>query len=85
MSIFWTRGFAMTVAEFLSTLIEVSGKSQAAISRNVAKLGNGLTMADAGARLIEAYEDPSFRRRKLVKLTALGRECRGKLLALMES
>lgn len=36
-------------------------------------------MQDAGCRLIEAYEDPAFRRRKLVRLTALGREFREKL------
>lgn len=56
-----------------------TGKSQAAVSRNIAKLGNGITMSEPGARLVEAFEDPAYRRRKLVRLTALGREFRDKL------
>ena len=57
--------------------------AQSAISRNVAKLGNGLTMNDPGARVVESYEDPSSRSRKLVRLTSRGEDFKAKLLALM--
>lgn len=78
LSLFLT--IAMTDSEVsMQELEKRTGKSQAATSRNIAKLGQGLTMQDAGCRLIEAYEDPAFRRRKLVRLTALGREFREKL------
>lgn len=50
-----------------------TGLTQAAISRNIAKLGAGLTMHDQGARLVESFEDPAWRRRKIVRMTALGR------------
>lgn len=57
--------------------------AQSAISRNVAKLGNGLTMHDVGARVVESYEDPTSRNRKLVRLTTRGEEFKAKLLLLM--
>lgn len=57
--------------------------AQSAISRNIAKLGNGLTMDDPGSRLVEAYEDPAYRRRKIVRLTARGREFAEKLNDLL--
>lgn len=57
--------------------------AQSAISRNVAKLGNGLTMNDPGARVVESYEDPTSRNRKLVRLTSRGEEFKNKLLSLM--
>ena len=57
--------------------------AQSAISRNVAKLGNGLTMNDPGARVVESYEDPSSRSSKLVRLTSRGEDFKAKLLALM--
>jgi DNA-binding MarR family transcriptional regulator len=60
-----------------------TGLAQSAISRNVAKLGHGLTMDEAGARLIEAYEDPAWRRRKIVRLTARGRELAEKITDLL--
>lgn len=60
-----------------------TGLTQAAISRNVARLGSGLTMDDQGARLVESYEDPAYRRRKLVRLTARGREVATKLDAIL--
>lgn len=57
--------------------------TQASISRNTAKLGNGLTMDDPGARLVEAFEDPAYRRRKLIRMTARGREFKEQLVALL--
>jgi len=49
-----------------------TGLSQAAVSRNVARLGGGLSISAPGLGLIEAYEDPAYRRRKLVRLTPRG-------------
>jgi hypothetical protein len=43
--------------------------SQAAVSRNIAKLGIGITHDKTGPRLVEAFEDPTYRRRKIVRLT----------------
>ena len=64
------------VAQFsevpMSDLIRAAGVEQASVSRNVAILGQGLSPREKGYGLIEAYEDPEYRRRKLVKLTARG-------------
>lgn len=61
----------------------VTGLAQSAVSRNVAKLGSGLTAEEVGAGLIEAFEDPAWRRRKIVRLTALGRKVAEQLDGLM--
>jgi DNA-binding MarR family transcriptional regulator len=58
----------------MADLAELTGVSQSSVSRNVAKLGRGATSRDVGAGLVEAYEDPDERRRKLVKVTSRGRE-----------
>lgn len=60
----------------MEDIIKRVGVHQTAISRAVAKLGPGASPRDPGLGLIEAYEDPEWRRRKLVRITA-----RGKLLA----
>ena len=78
----------LTIADHLSEIPQQElerehGLSQAAISRNTAKLGNGLTMNDPGARLIESYEDPAYRRRKLVRLTARGKEFRDCIIKML--
>lgn len=49
------------------------GLSQSTISRNVAYLGDWNRRKEAGHQLVEAYEDPAERRRKLVRLTAKGK------------
>lgn len=49
------------------------GLSQSTISRNVAYLGDWNRRKEAGHKLLEAYEDPAERRRKLVRLTAKGK------------
>lgn len=64
---------------------KATGWSQAAISRNIAKLGAGITMDDAGARLVETFEDPQWRRRKIVRITARGRELAAKLQTFMSN
>jgi len=55
------------------TIREMTGLSEAAVSRNLAILGEGYTMHVKGPKLIESYQDPEYARRKLVKLTARGR------------
>jgi DNA-binding MarR family transcriptional regulator len=61
------RAFAMQELE------EILGLSQASVSRNVALLSIG-TISNPGPRLIKSYEDPQYRRRKKIRLTARGSE-----------
>jgi DNA-binding MarR family transcriptional regulator len=49
------------------------GVGQSSISRHCSRLGPGLTPRDPGWGLVEAYEDPEYRRRKLVQLTPRGK------------
>lgn len=55
-----------------ANLEKLSGVSQSAVSRTVAKLGQGITPREPGLGLLETYEDPFYRKRKLVRLTARG-------------
>lgn len=55
-------------------LAEVTGVAQSSVSRNVARLGPGPNPREPGYGLLTAYEDPYYRKRKLVKLTPRGRE-----------
>lgn len=58
----------------LADLEELTGVAQSSVSRNVATLGKGPNPREPGYFLIDVYEDPFHRRRKLAKLTARGRE-----------
>jgi DNA-binding MarR family transcriptional regulator len=55
-----------------SQLLKLTGMTQAGVSRNITRLGDG-SVREAGLKLIESYEDPMNRRYKLVKLTAKGK------------
>lgn len=55
------------------TLRELTGLSEAAVSRNLAILGRGNTMDVPGPKLVETFEDPDNRKRRLCKLTSKGR------------
>lgn len=57
---------------------------QSTVSRNVAKLGDGVSPAEPGARLIKAEEDPYWRRRKLVRLTEKGKRFAEELATILE-
>ena len=48
------------------------GLAQSSVSRNVGWLGSWSRHHKKGQELLEAYEDPMERRRKLVRLTAKG-------------
>lgn len=48
------------------------GLTQTTASRNYGYLGRGNVKKPHGYRLIEVYEDPFYRRRKLARLTAKG-------------
>lgn len=54
-------------------LIEQANLSSSAVSRNVARLAQGESLSKPGLHWVESYEDPAFRKRKLVRLTARGR------------
>jgi DNA-binding MarR family transcriptional regulator len=56
----------------MAALEDLTGVSQAAVSRNVAKLSQGITLKEPGLGLVEAFEDPTWRRRKIVRLTPRG-------------
>ena len=57
----------------MSEIATELGLSQSTVSRNVAYLGDWNRRKEAGHKLLEAYEDPMERRRKLVRLTEKGK------------
>lgn len=59
--------------------------SEAGTSRNIAILSQGPSATVKGPELIESYEDASYRRRKLVKLTAKGRQFASTLAGILDS
>lgn len=63
----------------MQDLIGNTGVEQSAVSRNVAVLGQGRMPGSAGYGLVEAYEDPYHRRRKMVRLTAQGKRLMAQL------
>ncbi len=63
----------------MDELMKAAGIAQSAVSRNVALLGPGVNPKEPGYRLIEAAEDPYYRRRKLVTLTPLGQALKADL------
>lgn len=58
-------------------LEDATGVSQSSVSRNVSLLAGGLPSEKReGYGLLETYDDPLYRRRKLVRLTEKGRALR---------
>lgn len=64
---------------------KLTGWAQSSISRAVARLGVGVSMDEPGPQLIEAYEDPRERRRKIVRLTARGRAMAEKMQGTVQA
>lgn len=58
----------------MAELGKLTGLAQSSISRNVAKLAQGESPREPGFGLIEAAEDPYYRKRKLVRVTPRGLE-----------
>lgn len=56
----------------MSVIADETGLAQSSISRNVALLSQWSRHQVKGQGLLEAYEDPTERRRKLVRLTKKG-------------
>lgn len=69
----------------MADLAKLARISQASISRNVALLGRGVNPQMPGYSLLDAYEDPFYRRRKLVKLTPRGEMLRKELMGIPTS
>ena len=57
----------------MAEIAEELGLSQSTVSRNVAYLGDWNRHKTKGHQMVEAFEDPMERRRKLVRLTAKGK------------
>ena len=57
----------------MGEIAEELGLSQSTVSRNVAYLGDWNRHKEKCHQLLEAFEDPMERRRKLVRLTAKGK------------
>jgi DNA-binding MarR family transcriptional regulator len=74
-----TNGGELAQAE----IERITGWAQSAVSRNVAKLGQGLTIHEPGPRLVESFEDPAWRRRKIVRLTNRGKLLRDQLVQIL--
>lgn len=58
----------------MADLAVLTGVTQSSVSRNVARLGQGMSPTEAGYGLLSAFEDPYYRKRKLVSLTPRGKE-----------
>jgi DNA-binding MarR family transcriptional regulator len=58
----------------MADLADSTGVVLSSVSRNVAKIGPGPNPKEPGLGLVEAFEDPWNRKRKLVRLSAKGRK-----------
>jgi DNA-binding MarR family transcriptional regulator len=68
----------------MADLTDILGLSQSSISRNVALLSIGSVKAP-GPQLIEAYEDPEYRRRKYVRLTTRGKRLAAEIAEILHA
>jgi DNA-binding MarR family transcriptional regulator len=65
----------------MQTISEELDIAQSSVSRNVYKLGDINRHKKIGIGLLEAFEDPMERRRKLVRLTSKGKRVHSTLLS----
>jgi DNA-binding MarR family transcriptional regulator len=65
----------------MQTISEDLDISQSSVSRNAYKLGDVNRHKKIGVGLLETFEDPMERRRKLVRLTAKGKRVHSTLLS----
>lgn len=66
----------------MADLPKLAGVEQSSVSRNVVILGPGLNPKEPGYGLLDAFEDPFYRRRKLVKLTPRGQALKAEIEAI---
>lgn len=64
----------------MQDLMAATGHSSSTVSRNVELLGSG-SISRRGAGLVETFDDPEYRKRKMVRLTARGRVVLDKITA----
>lgn len=57
----------------MAELADATGVVLSSVSRNVAKIGPGPNPEEPGLGLVEAFEDPWNRKRKLVRLSTKGK------------
>ncbi|MFN4278281.1 MAG: MarR family winged helix-turn-helix transcriptional regulator [Ferrovibrio sp.] len=67
-----------------SDLVEKTGLAPSTISRNIAMLSKVFKPGTPGLDFVRAFEDPSYRRTKLVELTPKGQRFVAELIKLME-
>lgn len=67
----------------MAELSKLCGCTHAAVSRTLAKLAQGLNPDVPGAKLLDYYEDPYFRARKLVRLSPKGKDMAKALLKVL--
>lgn len=65
-------------------VVDLTGLSQASVSRNFAALSKVHRLGTPGLDWVDSREDPAERRRKLVTLTAKGRKVAEDLNTLLE-
>lgn len=63
----------------MAELEKLTGVTQSSVSRNVSKIGAGVNPREPGLGLVEASEDPYYRKRKLVRLTEKGKRLAGEI------
>ena len=68
----------------MKDIADALGVAQSTMSRNIANLGEISRHHTPGLRFVRAVEDPNERRRKVVRLTARGRQLRDRLLSTLE-
>jgi len=57
----------------LADLEKLTGVGQSSVSRNAIKPAQGRSPDEPGMGFAELYEDPYYRRRKLLRITAKGK------------
>ena len=65
----------------MQTISEELAIAQSSVSRNVYKLGDINTHTKIGIGLLETFEDPMERRRKIVRLTSKGQRVHRPILS----
>jgi DNA-binding MarR family transcriptional regulator len=68
----------------MADLVFACDITHSTVSRIIAKLGRGMPRRNDGLELIESYEDPGLRRRKLIRLTEKGQQVYDVFMEVLE-